>query len=405
MKQEEIQLSEIRPIHPFPARMSPSIVWDILPPKGNPLRVLDPMAGSGTTLVSARAKGHQALGCDTDPLALLIAQAWCSDIFPEKLSQCANQVLSEAKRFAKGLSPKDAYPIKSDDETKMFIDFWFDNENKIQLTALSEYISRIHDDGERTLLWSAFSRLIITKKTGASLAMDVSHSRPHRKYDKAPIKPFNKFLKAVDYINKKAPFGIGRTSAAPAIIKQGDARVLPFDNDSIDMIITSPPYLNAIDYIRGHKLSLVWMGHSIKSLRTIRSDNIGSERSASQDNIEQLINIMNRMGSMEDLDKRNRSIIMRYLIDMDRAFSESRRVLRKRGQAIYVIGNSSIRGVYVKNSEALIGLAQKNGLDLLEQTTRPIPDSRRYLPPPSSKKSGLKMEKRMREEVVLRFAG
>ncbi len=47
------------------------------------------------------------------------------------------------------------------------------------------------------------------------------------------------------------------------------------------MIITSPPYLNAIDYLRGHKLSLVWMGQSIARVRNIRSTNIGTEKSLS----------------------------------------------------------------------------------------------------------------------------
>jgi len=114
------------------------------------------MAGSGTTLVSARAKGHQALGCDTDPLALLIARAWCSDVYPDKLSHRARLVLDRARRFAERLSPEEAYPSYADDETRKFMRFWFDDKNRIQLTALSKCISRVHDSDEKTLLWIAF---------------------------------------------------------------------------------------------------------------------------------------------------------------------------------------------------------------------------------------------------------
>lgn len=274
-----LQMSRIRPIHPFPARMAPSIVWESLPDNGKRLRVLDPMAGSGTTLVSARVKGHQAIGFDTDPLALLIARAWCSDIDPDRIKHRSNLVLERAQRLSECFTAEQAYPVHADEETRSFLRFWFDDRNRIQLTSLSRCVSRVHNPREKTLLWCAFSRLIITKKSGASLAMDISHSRPHRKYEEAPIRPFDKFQNAVDYIIEKSPFAYNPTKAPAVILRHGDARSLPCESGSVDRVITSPPYLNAIDYIRGHKFSLVWMGHSIESLRSIRTGNIGSERS------------------------------------------------------------------------------------------------------------------------------
>jgi len=181
---DAFRASQIHPVHPFPARMAPSIVWDNLTDKEKPLRVLDPMAGSGTSLVIARARGHQAVGCDTDPLAVVIARAWCSDVSSDRLLQCARSLLDEAVEMAKELTPERAYPSRADDETKQFIDFWFDDNSRVQLTALSRCISHVDNSDERNLLWTAFSRLIITKRLGVSLAMDVSHSRPHRKYEK-----------------------------------------------------------------------------------------------------------------------------------------------------------------------------------------------------------------------------
>ena len=100
---EILKVPQIRPIHPFPARMAPSIVWNNLPDNEKPLRILDPMAGSGTSLVIARARGHQAVGCDTDPLAVLIARAWCSNVSSGRLSQRARSILDEAVEKAKGL--------------------------------------------------------------------------------------------------------------------------------------------------------------------------------------------------------------------------------------------------------------------------------------------------------------
>lgn len=396
------ELSQIYPIHPFPARMTPSLVWDYLP-DGKSLRVLDPMAGSGTTLASARAKGHQAIGFDTDPLALLIARAWCSEIDPPKLIRCAKEVLEKAKNISLALPQNEAYPLTCDDETKEFINFWFDEENRLQLAALSRQIMQVRDTNERDLLWNAFSRLIITKKNGASLAMDVSHSRPHKKYQLAPIKPFDKFLQSVNLIIKKAPFYKGNETSKAPMIECGDARELPIADKCVDIIITSPPYLNAIDYLRGHKLSLVWMGYSIKFLRSVRSNNIGSERSIKLDDDKGLITILDCIGQIDKLNKSHRSMVLRYLNDMNSVLSECRRVLKANGQAIIVIGNSSIHGVYISNSDALIALALKNGFVLASQTLRPIPESNRYLPPPNLEKSGLGLKNRMREEVILHF--
>jgi DNA modification methylase len=383
--------------------MAPSIVWNSLPDNGKFLRVLDPMAGSGTSLVIARARGHQAIGCDTDPLAVLIARAWCSEVDSDRLVQRAKLVLEEAIKHAKELSPDEAYPSGADKETKQVISFWFDENNRIQLTALSNFISHVDDANDKNLLWVAFSRLIITKKLGVSLAMDVSHSRPHRKYEQAPIKPFDKFLDSVEQIIKKAPFHDGNAQDLPAIVTKGDARHLSLSDHSIDLVITSPPYLNAIDYIRGHKLSSVWMGHSAKTLRTVRATNVGAEISISSAPADKLLDIFEQMGNVDRLEGRYRSMIVRYLIDMSAVLTECRRVLKDNGEAIFVIGNSAIRGVFINNSEALISLAQRNGFKLASRASRTLPESRRYLPPPNLKTAGERMRNRMREEVILHF--
>ncbi|MDO8491335.1 MAG: hypothetical protein Q7T04_04905 [Dehalococcoidia bacterium] len=351
--------------------------------------------------MSARARGYQAIGCDTDPLALLIARGWCSDVNPAKLKRLAKLVLDEATALNNNTLPGDAYPSNMDLETRKFLDYWFDETNRCQLTALSNSISTLDESGEKTLLWCAFSRLIITKKSGVSLAMDVSHSRPHKKYEKAPVQPFDKFLRAVDYVTQKAPFG--QSSSAPtAIIRQADARSLPFDSQSIDVVITSPPYLNAIDYIRGHKFTLVWMGHSISELRSLRSSNIGSERSGDLREAGQFSEVVERMVNVE-LDHKHFQLVMKYILDMNRVISECRRVLTKNGQAVFVIGDSNVGGVFVKNSEGLISLATRNGFALLGKVTRPLPVNRRYLPPPNLEKSGNSLQSRMREEVILSF--
>src|SRR5260221_4841210 len=84
------------PIHPFPARMAPGIALEALGRNKVPLRVLDPMAGSGTVLAVARAKGHKAFGLDLDPLAVLLAGVWNRTIHAERGTDKARNVLGGA---------------------------------------------------------------------------------------------------------------------------------------------------------------------------------------------------------------------------------------------------------------------------------------------------------------------
>src|SRR5437868_4967490 len=85
------------PIHPFPARMAPGIALEALGGSRVPLRILDPMAGSGTVLAVARAKGHRAIGVDLDPLAVLLAGVWTRTVDADRVTDKAVEVLRRAK--------------------------------------------------------------------------------------------------------------------------------------------------------------------------------------------------------------------------------------------------------------------------------------------------------------------
>jgi hypothetical protein len=262
--------------------MAPNVALEILGQVDHPLRVLDPMMGSGTVLALARAKGHRAVGVDIDPLSVLISKVWTKSVDVDDVREKAVDVLARARYLCSALPVRDAYPRGADEETKHFVRYWFDGYARRQLAALAATIDRTCDGSVRDVLWCAFSRLIIAKQAGASLAMDLSHSRPHKTFSRAPQKPLRNFLLAVDRVldncldSRKSALG-----PAPRLLK-GDARHLPLPDATVDLVLTSPPYLNAIDYMRCSKFSLVWMGYRIPELRTLRSRSIGSEVGRSQ---------------------------------------------------------------------------------------------------------------------------
>jgi hypothetical protein len=392
------------PVHTFPARMAPGIALQVMSDTNETLRVLDPMMGSGTVLAMARSKGHKGIGFDVDPLAVLIAKVWTTAFNPDEIRDKANDVLDAAKENFKSLSERDAYPLHADEETRQFVRYWFDGYARRQLTALALTIGRLRCEITRNVLWCAFSRLIISKQAGASLAMDLPHSRPHKAFDRAPTKPFRKFLAATERVLLN---GIDKNTFArgPApTIRIGDARKLPLADSSVDMVLTSPPYLNAIDYIRCSKFSLVWMGYSIEELRRLRTESVGTDaaRRASLESKE-VRDVLNALKLRPRLNARNEHVLCRYIEDMRSAVSEVGRVLCVGGKAIYVIGESTLCGTYIRTSIVVSKIAEMAGLTLKKRRTRALPANRRYLPPPGSGCSGGTISARMRREVIFTF--
>jgi hypothetical protein len=393
------------PIHPFPARMAPGIALEALGEGTQPMRVLDPMAGSGTVLAVARSKGHRAFGVDLDPLAVLLAGVWTRAVDAERVTDKAADVLDRAKAVFRPLRAGQAYPIGSDDETRKFIRYWFDDYARRQLAALSMTIRRVHDDATRDALWCGFSRLIITKSAGASLAMDLSHSRPHREFTSAPVKPFNRFISAVQTVVSNCPKAGSETIGPATVVKRGDARKLAIDSESIDLVLTSPPYLNAIDYMRCSKFSLVWMGYTVSEIREIRGESIGSEVS-SEEALEApwVRTLIKQLGLTPELSSRHHALLAHYVWDMGQAVAEVSRVLRAGGRAVYVVGDSTVRGTFIQNSSIVAAVASEHGLKLQSQQSRELPANRRYLPPPGQDGLGARMDARMRREVVMAFS-
>jgi hypothetical protein len=385
--------------------MAPGIALDILSSESECIRVLDPMMGSGTVLAVARKRGHIAVGIDIDPLAVLLARVWTTAIDTGAVQRKAEEVLERAREHFSQLRMADAYPPHSDTETQRFIRYWFDDYARCQLAALSKVIRLVRDDNVRDALWCAFSRLIITKQAGASLAMDLSHSRPHKAFETAPIKPFNKFLDATAHVIKNCIQRSQQGRGPATQVSLGDARKLPIERGTIDLVLTSPPYLNAIDYMRCSKFTLVWMGYTIGELTNIRTESVGTERgdkeAAGQDDIRKIIS---GLRLSPKLSGRDEAVLAHYIEDMRGAVGEAARVLSSNGRAIYVVGENTIGGTFIPNAKIVSAVAELSGLKADSRRARHLPANRRYLPPPTTRNAPDALGGRMRREVILAFS-
>lgn len=389
-------------IHPFPARMAADVALAGLAALPAGATMLDPMAGSGTTLRAAAQQGVRAFGFDTDPLAVLMAQVWAAPIDPDDLRRAA----LEAVMVARSLDDEGAtLPwMDTDEETTRFIAYWFAAPQQRDLRRLAWVLFPMRGvlgDALRVALSRIIvtkSRIIVTKSGGASLSRDASHSRPHRVRDTNDYAVFDGFVRSASEIAAR----LAVQPLAPATVRRGDARALSaIATGSIDAVVTSPPYLNAIDYLRGHRLALVWLGHTIPELRSIRAANIGSERVTARAKTAGNVCGLSDPAIEGEAGPRLRAMVERYALDLTAVLAEAHRVLRPGGSATFVVGNSCVQGAFVRNDVLIIAAAERAGFALRSTAERELPPNRRYLPPPTHTDSPL--QKRMRTECVLMF--
>jgi len=362
--------------------------------------VLDPMMGSGTTVVEALLEGRYGIGLDIDPLALRLGQVKTMPLDIDSLWTAGNRVISRANALlSNGKTIEQSFSRRFDERTKAFIDYWFLPVTQRELMALVLAIQEVTDASTRRFLELTFSSVIITKSGGVSRARDLAHSRPHLDETKIPKNAIEQFSLRL----RKNLAGIAqlKTNGTMAFPVAGDARSMPFAGETIDLIVTSPPYANAIDYMRAHKFSLVWLGESIEDLSALRAEYIGSERTrhvqyaALPHDSEQIIE------QLAQRDGSKAAILRKYLTEMRSVLAEMYRVLRSDSAAIVVVGTSVMRNIDVQTHRCLAGIAAEAGFEVVGVVQRALDRNKRMMPARFGKKTCSMIEQRMHEEYVI----
>jgi DNA modification methylase len=389
--------------HAFPAKFPPQIPELFIKnlTHENDI-ILDPMMGSCTTLLEAVKYNRNAIGYDIDPLSILIGKAKFANVEITKIEEHAGNIINNAK-INYSFNPADVKKelvSRFDKETSEFLDYWFLEETQLELLSLLIEIEKIHIEEYQLFFKLVFSSIIITKSGGVSLSYDLAHTRPH-KVAKQPSSPFLEFSKKVKKIaNKFSPSYVGKEKIS---IDMANIKSLPLKDKSINLIVTSPPYANnAIDYIRAHKFSLVWFGHSISELKKIRRDLIGSENlseNCGKDFPEFTTAIIEELKCQNE---KKSLILSKYYGQMRSALKEMYRVLKNDSAAIIVVASSVLANVDVKTHLCLGEIGENVGFKLIKIASRNLDRNKRMMPA-SFKKSNSGIEARMHTEFILGF--
>ncbi len=408
--------------HPFPAKFPPQLPNFLIERLSRPGEVvLDPMAGSGTTLVEAARLGRRAVGCDIDPLARMIAAAKLTPVDPAEALQAGRAVLEAAENdcLENGEELRRDLAMRFDEKTAQFVDYWFLPRHQLELLALLQRIEVLPPGGTREFLKVVFSSTIIAKSGGVSLARDLAHTRPHRDLNKTPGSTFTEFAKRLERnaasLSKSGPHDAGEPDFADAAeataageprfraeIREAAAADTGLPSASVDLIVTSPPYANnAIDYMRAHKFSLVWLGWKISDLTRIRAQYLGHDAASGARYDDLPDQCEKTLARLAERDARKAATLRRYFGEMAAVIAEMRRVLKPDGAAVIVVGTSNLRGVDVETHKGLAAIGESVGFVLAGIGERRLDRDKRMMPARWGAQPRSQIEERMHGEYVI----
>lgn len=358
--------------------------------------ILDPMVGSGTTLVEARLLGRNAIGYDIDPLACLISQVKCQALSDASIEVAYDSLVEKTMRDLGNLeNSNEIQNLSKQIELPEFLnrDFWFNPDVSTSLAILSSNINCIDiPEDLRDFFWVAFSSIILSKVSVAN-ARDIIHSRHHFFKHASSPNVIQKFGDKVRRMRKQMLEYCTLCQDLPQmkiVVKQIDARSLPLEDNSIDLVFTSPPYATALDYPRAHFLAVSWMekrlGLNLEQYKSNGTTYIGSERGRIDkefnfvETISEFPLTQQTLLKLAESDSRQANLIQRYFLDMHKVFVEIGRVLKTGKYAIIVVCPSHIRKVEIQTHKLFTEIANKSGLKLIEERTRTINGNKRILP-------------------------
>ena len=145
------------------------------------------------------------------------------------------------------------------------------------------------------------------------------------------------------------------------------------------------------------------MGYSVGELRRLRSTTVGTEVGLDARDDQEIQRILADLKLQPQLQARQEAMLIRYIHDMQRAVAEISRVLVADGKAVYVVGENTVRGTFIRNALIVEAVASATGLSCTARRSRELPANRRYLPPPSHQSETASLGNRLRREVILTF--
>ncbi len=292
-------------IYPYKGKFHPQMIRALLNIIGlkEGDTVFEPFIGSGTTAVEAMLLGINCIGIDVSPLCVLQSKVKTESLgVLEEIEKNKNHLVSKIRPSLFNQNSETFFEVVSELPNEKVKDFY----KMAYLVAVSDNARR-----GRNLEQSFYRNLDLMLNS---------------------VKSFRDIAKELNLKLGKVEIGVS------------DSRKVPLENESVDGIITSPPYSIALDYVSNDAHALKELGYELTEIR------------------EEFIGVRGRGPERIEL----------YNQDMKKSYEEMYRVLKPSKFAVIVIGNATYLGEEVKTVEFTINHCQNIGFRLVKNIDKII---------------------------------
>lgn len=305
-------------------------------------RLLDPFCGVGTSLLAAKSLGLSSFGVDASELAVFVSRTKCANYCKEDINEI-NDFLALLPRLARKesnlrwefelFSPRAAFPKR----------------NIFEISAIREAINEFQcGQKARNLLTLALLSILpqasILVKDGGVLRID------RRKMAMPAKEAFRRKARQMVVDIEKTP-----QEGFESAVSLGDARSLEFDAETFDIIVTSPPYLNNVDYSKIYGLELTLLTLDPDATRKVRARLLHSfikEDHKADYVLPECEGIAHKI-----------PIVGGYFADMEKTIMEMKRVLKPGAASYIVVSNAVIFKEHVPVDNILAQIGERLGMD------------------------------------------
>jgi DNA modification methylase len=324
----------------------------------NSIKLLDPFVGSGTTVLAGEECGIESFGIEAHPFVARVATAkllWSEDV--NAFRSFVMDVLQYAQSLAD--APK-SYP--------KLIHKCYSEEVLNELDKLRRaWLYKNDGSGVSELTWLALVGILrVTSSAGTAPWQYVLPKKTKKK----TIRPYKAFFDQIRMMSRDMLYFQSAVKEQKAKIFEDDARACSkIEDDSVDLIITSPPYTNNYDYADATRLEMSFFGE-IKGWGDLQSKvryllvrSCSQHVSAEKNNLGRILRDKNLYPIIEDLRelcyelererllhggrKNYHLMVAAYFSDLAKVWISLRRVCREGANVCFVVGDSAPYGIYV----------------------------------------------------------